>query len=209
MNSAPSTRKLENQAKHKQMLHAIHQFQGKLDSLAIDDQLLNTEAYRQLCISNKKLFDTFKDLFDSIIAMKTLYEQSIMNNAWVSQYEDPNYHKRQHRKREQKIDADGYKKCPCGDWICEKQNNKKGKARFWKNAMVQHQQTEKCMSNRARLKWEAEKKVKLSKVIGVDTYLLLNSHIHRKVHHGAKYQEVQSKHVLSMLVLRRKIRKLG
>ena len=192
------------------MLHAIHQFQGKLDSLAIDDQLINTEAYRQLSNNNKELYDTFKGLFESIIAMKTLYEQSIMNNTWVQQYEDANYHKRQHRKREQKINAEGYTRCPCGDWICHRQvKATKGKPRTWKNALAQHQQTEKCMSNRARLKWEAQKKVQLSKGIKVDTYLLLNSHIHRKVNDYKKKKEVSAHYALSLVMRRRRIRKLG
>jgi len=200
-----SNRKLENQAKHKQMLHALHKFQDKIDGLATDD-LIKSEAYIQLSASNKDLFDEFKYLFDEIISMKTAWAE-LMGNPWIAQYEDVNYHKRQHTTREHKVNNPNYTPCPCGDWISKYRYNLDGVKIYNPRCMIDHTKTEKCMSNRARLKWEALSKCKLSKIIKIDKYLLLNSHINHMYHDESP--KLFNVNLLRMLVRRRHIRNLG
>tara|TARA_R110000824_G_scaffold9011_2_gene40736 strand:+ start:1977 stop:2588 length:612 start_codon:yes stop_codon:yes gene_type:complete len=200
-------RLLENQAKHKQMIDALHKFQEKLDGLAVDD-LINSEAYRQLCNGNKDLFEEFKSIFDEIMVMKLMYQQNILGNVWVQQYNNANYHQRQVKTREYKMNCPGYKRCECGDWISMYRKDK-DKKRPTEKMFITHQKTEKCMSNRARLKWEAQKKVKLSKVVKIDTYLLLNSHINHKANDSEKHVEQERLVTLAELVRRRRHRKMS
>ena len=201
----PSSRKLENQAKHKQMLHALHQFQDKIDTLSTTD-LIKDEAYIQLCNTNAELFEKFKTLFEEINTMKQLYMDTIVNNVWTTSYTGINYHSRQQQTREYKINNPDYELCPCGDWIC-KRRNYKGNWKSNPRAMVSHQKTEKCMSNRARIKWKTDKKMKIHKVITIDTYLLLNSFFNTLS--NQEQYKLQYKYALCILVRRRRINKLG
>tara|TARA_E500000318_G_scaffold14447_1_gene14050 strand:- start:1728 stop:2372 length:645 start_codon:yes stop_codon:yes gene_type:complete len=204
----PSNRKLENQAKHKQMLAALHNFQEKIDEVA-SNELMNDEGYRQLCETNKELFNKFKTLFDEITTMKQLWLDTIVNNAWTTQYTQGDYHADQRKTREYKINNPDYQLCPCGDWISKYRvrTNSAGETIRSKDprAMIDHQKREKCMSNRARLKWEADKKVKLSKVIKIDTYLLMNSHINQMANGKTNPNNGYGYYCLGQLIKRWKI----
>jgi len=204
----PSSRKLENQAKHKQMLAALHGFQEKIDEVA-GNQLMNDEGYRQLCETNRDLFLKFKSLFDEIIQMKTYWNEMILNNVWTQQYTQADYHEDQKKTREFKINNPNYHLCPCGDWI-SKYGKKRtdGTRRYNPRAMMKHQKREKCMSNRARLKWEADNKVKLSKVIKIDTYLLMNSHINQMANGKKNKNNGYRYYCLEQLMKRWKINQL-
>jgi len=203
----PSSRKLENQAKHKQMLNALHGFQDKLDEVA-GNELMNDEGYRQLCETNKELFNKFKSLFDEINAMKDYWNSQIVNNVWTQQYTSSDYHADQRKTREYKINNPNYQLCPCGDWISKYRINSSGTKKYNPKAMLEHQKREKCMSNRARLKWEADKKVKLSKVIKIDTYLLMNSHINQMANGNKNINNGYRYYCLGQLIKRWKIRNM-
>ena len=203
----PSSRKLENQAKHKQMLNALHGFQAKIDEVAGND-LMNDEGYRQLCETNKELFNKFKSLFEEINAMKEYWNSQIVNNVWTQQYTSSDYHATQRKTREYKINNPDYALCPCGDWISKYRVNGSGRKRYNPKAMLEHQKREKCMSNRARLKWEADNKVKLSKVIKIDTYLLMNSHINQMANGNKNKNNGYNYYCLEQLIKRWKIRNM-
>jgi hypothetical protein len=202
----PSNRKLENQARHKQMLVALAKFQEKLDDLAGND-LMKDEAYVQLCNQNKELYDKFKTMFDEIVYMKNLYHETIINNPWVVQYTQGDYHRDQQRTREYKINHPDYQLCPCGDWISKFRINGTGIRRINPKSMIDHQKREKCMSNRARIKWKTLDKMSLHNVISFDKYLLMNSHMNRMCHN--EQPKLIYKDKLSMLVRRRRINQLG
>ena len=202
----PCNRKIENQAKHKQMLNALHNFQDKIDSLSTTE-LIKDEAYIQLCNTNKELFEKFKCLFDEITEMKELYMDSIVNNVWTTSYTDANYHSRQLRTREYKMNSPSYVLCPCGDRICKDKKTRAGLFKFNPKAMITHQKTEKCMSNRARIKWKTDKKMKIHKVISIDTYLLMNSFMNKL--YNEEQIKLSYKYSLCIMVRRRRINMLG
>jgi hypothetical protein len=205
----PSTRKLENQAKHKQMLAALHNFQDKIDEIAGND-LMNDEGYRQLCETNKELFHKFKTLFDEITSMKQMWTDTIVNNVWTTQYTQTDYHANQTKTRGHKINNPDYQLCECGDWISKYRVyvNSAGQhtRRRDPRSMIDHKKREKHVSNCARLKWEADKKVKLSKVIKIDTYLLLNSHINRVSNGRTHKHNGYNYYCLEQLIKRWKMR---
>ena len=209
MNTQTNNRKLENQAKHKQMLHALGKFQEKIESMA-ELTHINEEAYLQLCNGNMELYNTINKLFKEIIEMKEMYETTIMNNTWTRSYTDVNYHSRQAKTRSYKINNPDYQLCPCGDWISKYSHRvrRNGTRRLNPRAMIEHQKTEKCMSNRARIRWNDTDKCKLCKVPGmkIDKFLHLNSHINSMA--NEEQPKLSGREALRMLLIRRRIRNL-
>ena len=74
--------------------------------------------------------------------------------------------------------------------------------------MIEHQKTEKCMSNRARIRWNDTDKCKLCKVPGmkIDKFLHLNSHINSMA--NEEQPKLSGREALRMLLIRRRIRNL-
>lgn len=198
------TRSLEHQAKHKQMIHALGRFQERIDKLA-EMTHINDEAYLQLSNESCDMYNTINTIFQEIMDLKDIYEETIMNNVWTQANHPDKYHERQARTRQSKMNNPNYELCECGDWISKFNGSRGGLRRLNPRAMINHRQTEKCMSARARIKWNDPNKCKVCNIptLKLDKYLNLNSHINYMANQEQK--KLEGKEALRRLLIRRRL----
>ena len=169
-------------SQEKQVIKLINNLQEKIEVFSDEAQetrtgVINEGAYLELSNMNMNLFRMVKGIEDENIRLKlevSYYKNMVFllkkSDWYLKHTNDPNYHKRQVATRQQKINNDRYRLCDCGDWMSKTKS-------YW-NA---HRKTEKCNSNRMRIRYE---RGKFAKLPTLDILLMLDSHLHFKEDNG-------------------------
>jgi hypothetical protein len=146
----------------KKLLKIIMKLQDKVENLAgigSDGDHINSFAFNELSKLNAVIFEELKMLFTVI--------SDIKNTSWyLNITNDPSYHRRQVLTRKEKIGADGYALCECGDWVSQRVPK----------YFEEHRKRNKCVSNMFRIAYDTSN-WKLKKRYKLDTLLVLNGHI--------------------------------
>tara|TARA_R110000765_G_scaffold336982_2_gene427329 strand:- start:1450 stop:2418 length:969 start_codon:yes stop_codon:yes gene_type:complete len=163
----------------KELLKLIEGLQDKCENLSgqfnAGQVHMNEHALNELSKHNAKLFKYVKGISDERDRLRS-YVNNLQNqialltsSKWYKrETNDPSYHKRQVKTRQQKIGSKTHKLCDCGDWISSKST-------YWNN----HRKTHKCCDNRFRIKYE-KSTYKIKKYMGLDQLLMLNGHLFHK-----------------------------
>lgn len=175
-------------SQEKQVIKLLSNLQEKIEVFSDEGQetrtgVINEGAYLELSNMNMGLFNLVKGIEDENIRLKgelAYYKNMVFllkkSDWYLKHTNDPNYHKRQVATRQQKIGNPKYRLCDCGDWLC--------KRRIYWDA---HRKTEKCNSNRMRIRYERGKFKNLPRL---DVLLMLDSHLHFKDENGSLHRRV-------------------
>ena len=168
-------------------INLINQLQTKVETLAgifegeDNTSHMNEHAFNELCIHNVKLHNSIKAQFNSmerennnlkkqIEELKSGFNQLTTSQWYCKNNPDIEYMRRQCKTREQKIGADGYLECGCGEWLS-------------KSFFAEHQKRDKCVSSHMRIKYNKG----YVKVKNLDAMLLINAKVNRLNYVNHKY----------------------
>tara|TARA_R110000824_G_scaffold251941_1_gene440560 strand:+ start:131 stop:730 length:600 start_codon:yes stop_codon:yes gene_type:complete len=175
-------------SQEKQVIKLLNNLQEKIEVFSDEGQetrtgVINEGAYLELSNMNMNLFRMVKGIEDENISLRgqlAYYKNMvdlIKKSDWFLKHtNDPDYQKRQVKNRQYKMDNPNYRLCECGDWMCKRKI-------YW----TAHRKTEKCNSNRMRIRYE---RGKFKHLPPLDVLLTLDSHIHFKEDIGYLHKRV-------------------
>lgn len=158
-------------AKDKELQNEIHNLQDKMENLC-DNSLMSDEALRQLSNTNAELYRKITDMMYEINQIKTDFNDRIVRSRFI-QAMDTNYHSRQLKKREEKLNSDHWILCCCGEPIVDSNSDKNLNA---------HKKTEKHIQSMLRINVD---KHSVFDANNFQKYMVLNSLISNMVNGGS------------------------
>jgi len=163
--NARDTQSKRQKAAHKELLENLNKVQEKIEDLS-DSNLLSDEAFRQLSISNRDLYQSMKRMVEGLNELHIVYMESIMDSRQVNKWKNPSAAKSRCEERQKKQNRRNNIKCACGEYIS-------------RSYFDQHKKNQS--HNDAMLRIQVDKK-KVLQVQGVDKLLTLNAHLNSLKH---------------------------
>ena len=176
----------------KKVIKIVNRCQEFIDDMVIGNDgqpvVITDNTYLTMCNDNMEMNRVLPQMFDHMrrLEKENLFLRQSFNmirksDWYLKNTDDPQYVKRQFITREQKIDNKRFRGCSCGDWVSNISS-------YWE----QHRKTEKCNSNRLRIKFEKNKFKFCVYGLKLDRLLMLDSHLRVKIDTGVKYQSLEN-----------------
>ena len=188
------------ESQEKKVIRIIRTIQERIEVFSDDGQdtrtgVINDGAYLELSNLNRDLFNSVKGVENENIYLRGRVESlrtqlmfltsQVMlvkkTDWWMKNTDDPDYTKRQVMTRQEKIDSPNHTLCECGDWVSHRN----------RSYLESHRKTEKCNSNRMRIKYE---KGKMKFGMRLDILLLMDGHLRIKIGQGS----IHNRHITGM-----------
>jgi len=196
---------MPRESMEKKVINIINRCQGFIDDMVIgnggEPVVIDDNTYLTMCNDNLEMNRILPQLFHHI---KRLEQENLILRQGITQLQksdwylkntnDPTYTKRQFITREGKIDNNRFRMCQCGDWISKIPT-------YWE----QHRKTEKCNSNRLRIRFEKDKFKFCVHGLGLDRLLMLDAHLRVKIDTGEEHKQVKGCIALENLILKWKL----
>ena len=194
---------MPRESMEKKVINIVNRAQEFIDDMVIgnggEPVVINDNTYLTMCNDNAEMMRILPMLFERIKRLEhtnnilQLSMLQIKKSDWyLKNTNDPNYCKRQLITRGDKIDNHSrFRMCECGDWISKVPT-------YWE----QHRKTEKCNSNRLRIRYEKNKFKFCKYGLGLDRLLLLDSHLRVKIEDEITHPQVYGVYCLESLILK-------